>query len=834
MKKPRLTTHLPRASEIELSHWVKRLQEAQAQVQRLLGGQADAVLGAGGETFLLQETQEKLLKSEEEARRIMETQKVILDALDASIALIDTGGTILFVNEAWRRLTEGAAPGEPKFSLGQNYIDLCDRAEGENAEAGHVIARGISSVLCGALPEFGLLHPRYSAAQTRWFRLRVVPLSDTSGAVVVHTDITDLLEAERAAQAGEARYREAAEQLSTALRASRRVMDFSLDVICTADAEGRFIDVSPASEKIWGYQPAELIGTNYIDKVLPDDQERTLQITADIIAGHPAPDFENRFVRKDGTIANIVWSGNWSEADQVMFCVARDMTERKIFEQKLAEQAALIDEARDAIILRDLEHKILFWNRGAERLYGWTAAEAIGRPISEVLYRTSQEINEVMEAFLIRGEWRSELEHVTKSGEMVIVESRWTLLRDGDNQPKSILIINSDITERRRMESHLLRAQRMESIGTLAGGIAHDLNNLLVPIILGVGLLKHLGAEGPSLKVIDDIERSAKRGSSLVKQVLSFARGVEGASVVVHIGDVINEIESIILNTFPKNLTLETTIAQDIWLIDGDPTQLNQVLLNLCVNARDAMPDGGLLSLTAENLVIDAQYATLEPGIASGRYVCVKVADTGCGIPKENLDKIFDPFFTTKELGKGTGLGLSTTLRIIRSHGGFLNIYSEVGKGTIFTIYLPAESGQAKAETEPAENEESPRGSGEWILLVDDEIPILTITAQALEAFGYHILTAEHGATAVGLYAANQDKIALVLTDMMMPVMDGPSTIMALRKINPKVRIVAASGLNVNAHVVKAARAGVKHFLPKPYSTDTMLKTIKTALMEAD
>lgn len=498
-------------------------------------------------------------------------------------------------------------------------------------------------------------------------------------------------------------------------------------------------------------------------------------------------------------------------------------------EQKLAEQAALLDEARDAILVRDLNHNILYWNKGAQRVYGWTSAEVVGRKLTELLYHSLEKFTQAMQLTMEKGAWSGELEQFTQTGEVVVVEARWTLLRDGEGRPKSVLCINTDITERKKMESHFLRAQRLESIGTLAGGIAHDLNNLLAPIIMGVDLLRHFGVDGPSRKVVDDIERSARRGSNLVKQVLSFARGMEGARIPLQIREVVDEIESIIKNTFPKNITLEKSVSDDIWPIQGDPTQLNQIYLNLCLNARDAMPDGGRLSLGAENKLISADYEVLQRGVAPGRYVCLEVTDTGCGIPKENIHKIFDPFFTTKELAKGTGLGLATTLGIVRSHGGFVNVYSEMNRGTTFKVYLPAEAEGTKASAVEKIENDWPRGNGEWILLVDDEASILTVTRQTLEAFGYNVLTAENGAQAVSLFAVNRNKISLVLTDMAMPVMDGTATIAALRLLDPKIRVIAASGLNANGNLA-LTHSDVRHFLPKPYTTESLLGTLRVAL----
>ncbi|MCE0484117.1 MAG: PAS domain S-box protein [Methylacidiphilales bacterium] len=766
---------------------------------------------------------------------------------------------------------------------------------------------------------------------------------------------------------GEKRCHGAEEEPTIAVHHLQQILDSSLDVICTLDANGGFIQVNAACEKIWGYTPSELIGTTCTDLVLPEDRSKTLEMRAGIQKGKVTHDFENRYVRKNGAIVDMMWSATWSQSKQCMFCVGRDMTEshrasetirrnegtlieaqriarfgsweadydeqgklignslrwsdevfrifgfepggievsnetffnsvhpddreavweavlraeregrnymidhriilpdgairyvheeaqftrdpvtkkplkiigivqditeQKAADQKLAEQAALLDEARDAIMVRNLvDHKILFWNKGAERIYGWTADQALGKKATELFYHSLDKFQPAMQMVMQKGAWSGEVEQYTIFGEPVVVEGRWTLLRDAAGQPKSILCINTDITERKKMESHFLRAQRMESIGTLAGGIAHDLNNLLAPIIMGVDLLKHFGVDGPCRKVVDDIERSARRGSSLVKQVLSFARGVEGTHIPLQMREVIDEIESIIKNTFPKNIALQTNISGDIWPVLGDPTQLNQVILNLCLNARDAMPEGGRIYLSAANRVIDTDYEISRRGVVAGRYVCLDVADTGCGIPEENIEKIFDPFFTTKELAKGTGLGLATTLGIVRSHGGFVNVYSEVGRGTTFKVYLPAQTGNVENAVDDAAAGDWPRGKGECILLVDDEASILTVTQQTLEAFGYSVLAAENGAQAVSLFAMNRDKVSLLLTDMMMPVMDGAATIEALRLLDPKLRVVAASGLNANGNIV-LNHAGVKHFLAKPYTTGALLSTLRAALAE--
>jgi PAS domain S-box-containing protein len=503
--------------------------------------------------------------------------------------------------------------------------------------------------------------------------------------------------------------------------------------------------------------------------------------------------------------------------------------DRQHVDSQLREQAALLDKAQDAIIVRDLDHRINYWNKSAERLYGWTAQEAIGQRAAELLYKEYQALESASRHTIAHGEWIGELHQVTKAGASIVVECRWTLVRDEAGTPRSILAINTDVTEKRKIEHQLLRAQRMESIGTLAGGIAHDLNNVLAPVIMATDLLKLTETDTHRLSLIGTIASSARRGADMVSQVLSFARGVEGRRIEIQPRHLIHDIDKITQETFPKNICIETSADSRLWAVTGDPTQLHQVLLNLCVNARDAMPQGGTLTITASNVVLDEHYAAMNIDAKPGPYVLLQVEDTGTGIAPDLIEKIFDPFFTTKAVGEGTGLGLSTTLAIVKSHGGFIRVYSEKNSGAQFRIHLPAIRSESTTPLSVS-HAELPRGLGETVLLIDDEAAIRNINRQILETFGYRVILAADGAEGVTLYADHQAEIAVVVIDMMMPVMDGPSAIRSLVKINPAVRIIAASGITTNASAAKAAGPAVKHFLPKPYTTEILLKTLRTVI----
>ena len=588
-------------------------------------------------------------------------------------------------------------------------------------------------------------------------------------------------------------------------------------------------------EKLFHYSATEVESNLnwWYEHIHPEDRERVvLSIDAVINSGVQFWSDEYRFSRADGTYAYIFDRGYVLYDDQGapvrMLGAMMDISDRKQAEQKIREQAALLDITTDAILVQDLNNRILLWNQGAKRLYGWHVEEVLGQKVDELLYKeASLQLKNVISTVVETGEWQGELHQIGKSNQPIIVSSRWTLMRDEAEQPKSILVVNTDITEKKQLEAQFLRAQRLESIGTLASGIAHDLNNILTPILAGVQLLqiKFSNADEQTQRLLKILEPNAKRGAALVKQVLSFARGVEGQRTILQTKHLLNEIRQIMKETFPKSIEAEVDIAQDLWLISGDATQLHQIFMNLCVNARDAMPDGGTLSITAENIRIDENYVQMHLDAKVGAYIVITISDTGTGIPPEILERIFEPFFTTKDLNKGTGLGLSTVIGIIKSHGGFVNVSSKVGEGTQFKVYLPAAE---TPETQIVEDEAPLSGKGELILVVDDEAPIREVTKTSLETYNYRVITASDGIDAIVLYAQHKDEIGLVLLDMMMPLMDGITTTRTLQKMNPNVKIIAVSGLVTNDKL--AAATGVNQFLPKPYTAQELLKTINGVL----
>jgi two-component system cell cycle sensor histidine kinase/response regulator CckA len=626
-------------------------------------------------------------------------------------------------------------------------------------------------------------------------------------------------------------------QAETALQQSeekyRTLIDNIQDgIFIIQDAKVQF--ANEAFAKMVGYTVEEVLGKDFRELVAPED----LDIVEDRYNRRQAGEdvlheYEFRALHRDGktrifvntNIGLITYSGRVAIVGTV-----KDITEHKRAKDQIQEQAALIDYANDAITILDLGQRITYYNKSAKRLYGWIADEAIGKNADEFLYKDEKKSLlriEAQKSVMEKGEWIGELHQITKDGKEIVVESRWSLIRNNEGKPRSILIINTDITEKKRLESQFLRAQRLEGLGTLAGGIAHDLNNVLTPVMLSVQILKEKFTDEQSQKLLDILERNTQRGADLIKQVLSFARGVNGDRKNIQVTHLIYEIKKVIQETFPKSIEVRIKVSNDFMAVSGDVTQLHQVLMNLCLNARDAMQDGGILGISAEQLFVDENYTRMNPEAKVGPYIVLTISDTGKGIPPEILDRIFEPFFTTKEQGKGTGLGLSTAFAIVKSHGGFIDVHSKVGKGTMFRVYLPA----IKADRQKTDEQqlELYKGQGEVILVVDDESSIREITSSILEINGYRVITARDGMEAISLYTKNRKEIKVVLMDMMMPVMDGQASVRALRKIDPKVKIIAMSGLAEKEMFSKIADH-VNVFLSKPYTTEKLLKTICKSL----
>jgi two-component system cell cycle sensor histidine kinase/response regulator CckA len=512
----------------------------------------------------------------------------------------------------------------------------------------------------------------------------------------------------------------------------------------------------------------------------------------------------------------------------------RDTHQRKqrdLAEQRIREQADLLNKARDAIIVTNLEGVITFWNQGAERVCGWDSGEVLGRRLADVLgVGAVAGIETARKALEEKDEWRGEFHLHNKLGKLLVMEISASLIRDENGEPKARLSICTDVTAKKNLEEQFLRVQRLESIGMLASGIAHDLNNVLAPILMAAPVLRVNVTDPGDLRIIASLERSAERGAGLVRQILAFAHGVSGSHQLIQVKHLLRDTVSVIEETFPKNILLEERFANDLWPTMGNPTQIHQILLNLCVNARDAMPEGGTLTILAENCMLDYLGAQAFDGASPGPWLVLHVEDSGTGIPPEVLAHIWEPFYTTKGVGKGTGLGLSTVRGIVENHNGFIELKTQPGHGTAIRVYLPAAEVTTNGEKPVSAHPFAIRGNGELVLIVDDEATIREISAATLSHYGYRVLIARDGTEAVALFATRSREIKLVITDISMPNLDGAHLAVVVHQLNPAVKILAMSGLNSGGPDREHTKDFANAFLTKPFKAEALLHTVHRLL----
>jgi two-component system, cell cycle sensor histidine kinase and response regulator CckA len=651
-----------------------------------------------------------------------------------------------------------------------------------------------------------------------WVRVVGEPALDLDGTVTrIQGAIMDVSEQRRAKRQTE----ELAERLRTTLASIT-------DALYTIDTRWRFTYLNARAEQLLARRADELIGRTVwetfpeVHGTALDDALRTAvaQQRTVVLEEFSYPPLERYF------------SVNVYPSAQGLAVYFRDVTAKRATRveleergARLAQQAALLDAAQDAIVVRDLDGRISYWNDSAERIYGWSAQEAIGQHLDELLSVDPGVYAGGSQRLLAQGRWVDEVQKVARDGRQLTVEARWTLVRDDRGRASSVLGIDTDITERKRIEEQFLRSQRFESIGKLAGGIAHDLNNALAPIALSIELLSDGEEDVARLRMLDIIGQSAKHGADLVSQVLSFARGVEGKREPIAVSEVIEEVRRISADTFPKGIHVLADVPEGLWHVVGDPTQLQQVLVNLCVNARDAMSDGGTIRLSAANVHPDPE----NPNIAmSEPAVVIRVSDTGAGIPPDVAEKMFEPFFTTKPRGEGTGLGLSTSAVIVASHDGRIEADSEPGVGTTFEIHLPAE--WSARDVVPMTTAATRAGDNDLVLVVDDDQAIRDLTRALLERHGYRVLDAHDGERALALLDFHRERIAVVVTDLMMPVLDGYAVIEGVRRVSPSTLVIASSGLHTSEASERSLIAGAARFVPKPYDARTLLEVIGEVL----
>ncbi|HXG66998.1 MAG TPA: PAS domain-containing protein [Blastocatellia bacterium] len=659
----------------------------------------------------------ELIKSHFAQRRLAETQTAILDALPAHIALLDRNGKIISTNAAWRRFAQANGYGKEDYGVGENYLEICERVVGKDAEEARLAAENIRRVLKGESPEFSLEYPCHSPKESSWFKLTVTPLFEDrqGGAVVMHTNIT----ARKLAEDGLRQNKEQLQEAVRQLEAERALLH-------------AVIQQMPAGVIIAEVPGGRLIHNQEVEKIWRHDFR---------------PSYEE-------------WKGFHADGRPY--------------------------QSDDWPLRRSIHH-------------------------GEVVVREEIRIE--------RGD-----------GTQGVVEANSAPIRDQEGNTIAGVITFQDVSERKSLEEQFLQSQKMESVGRLAGGVAHDFNNLLTAI-MGYGQLAAMSVTpgDPLHLALEEINKAGRRAADLTRQLLAFSRKQVLQPRVINLNAVVAETEKMLCRLIGEHITLLTRPAPSLWDVLADPGQIQQVIMNLAVNARDAMPDGGKLVIETANVDLDEAYAKHHVDAAPGSFVMLAMTDAGCGMDAHTLTRIFEPFFTTKGPGKGTGLGLSTVYGIVKQSGGHLSVVSAPGQGSTFRIYLPRVTEAVEAQEENAAVQELP-GGRETILLVEDEALVRKMAAQVLRGVGYDLIEAANGKEALQIVREGNREIDLVLTDVVMPQMSGKTLATCLADLRPAAKILYISGYTDNEMSHHGILEPGVNFLHKPFTPAALAQKVREVL----
>lgn len=665
------------------------------------------------------------------------------------------------------------------------------------------------------LDEFVVFLPFFLMAGMVWFSYR--------RAKEANHELTMRKRAEGALRESQAKYRNLTESLG--------------ELIYRADPE-TFVTtyVNRAVERIYGYTVEEFLGdpTLWESAIHPDDKERVFVWFSEAQRKMEFGAIEYRIIRKDKTVRWAQDHASWEKDQQgnvvSLNGVMYDITERKQAEEQIRRLSSVVEQSIDGIAISDFKSKLIYVNDAFAQMHGYSRQEMIGMKI-ENLHNEAQmdELKSVLQQLETTGSWMGEIGHARKDGTSFPAYMSTTLLTDDEGKPAGFIRVARDITEKKKLEAQLRQSQKMESIAQLTGGIAHDFNNILSAVAGFANLIEmRLPADDPSRPHLDEILKASERGAKLNQSLLAFSREQIMEPRPVDLNEIIRSVEKLVGTLITEDITLKTELAAGELTVMADPAQIDQVLMNLATNARDAMPDGGLLLIETATVELDNEFIKRHFYGEPGTYALLSVTDTGTGMDEITMMKIFEPFFTTKEPEKGTGLGLAMTYGIIKQHNGFINVYSKVGKGTTFKIYLAVINAEVE-KTKPAEVV-SVRYGTETILVAEDDEALRKLAKTILENVGYNVIEAEDGEEAIDKFMHNKEKIQLLLLDLIMPKKNGREVYEALRETKPGIKALFLSGYTANLIHEKGILGKEFNFIMKPVGIHELLLKVREVL----
>jgi PAS domain S-box-containing protein len=769
---------------------------------------------------------------------LVESQRFLhstVNALASHIAILDEQGQIVEVNAAWQRFARENNCLR-KHGVGANYLHVCDAAAGRFSEEATTVASGIRSIIAGRSDEYHLEYPCHSPLQKRWFIVRVTRFAGPGPvrAVVAHENITERKLAEVALRESQALYHSLVNQLPVG--------------IFRKDAAGRYVLVNPGFCRLKGMQPEDFLGklpsevkasvpakpdgSAAIIKYANDGEEhhRLIMQTGQSIEREEEYVFPNgrkQFVHAT-KLPVLNGDGTVIGSQGVLF----DITERKLAAEEINLQLSALTAAANGIVITSRAGRIEWVNPAFTQLTGYTAAETVGH--NPRVLKSGQHPPEfyagMWQTVLAGKVWHGELVNRHKDGRLYSEHMTITPVRDAAGKITHFVAIKQDVTERRQLEDHLRQAQKMEAIGTLAGGIAHDFNNILAAMF-GYGYLLQQDTEGnvAAQEDLAEILKAANRAKDLVQQILTFSRQREQKRQIVRLDSVVKEATKFLRASLPAQIKIEVALAEDAPAVLADPTQIYQVTMNLATNALHAMEGRpGQLTVRLDAFQPEAEFLRAHPEFQRIEYARLTVADTGHGMDAKTVARIFEPFFTTKPVGKGTGLGLAVVHGIVQSHDGLLTVASQVGQGTTFQLYFPAQTSTAEL-TEPVAGETA-TGQGQHILLLDDEPALTTSLRRLLERLNYQVTTSNSAREAVALVAANPAQFDLVITDMTMPEMNGLEVARQCHTLRPELPVILASGYSAAISATNLHEAGIGQLIEKPISMAVLAELVQRTL----